>query len=144
MTCKDMNRVIEDTPIYVRQWPASVALENMTEAVQVLGPSFGSFIEGKYTLNDIIAVMSGVDKHTLVPLLKRFVSAARVDGKEIQEGTFNITFSGDLMKVFKILAFVCEVNYKDFFEQGLELNAQRKEEAMQNSKEQVQSQTSIP
>jgi hypothetical protein len=143
MACKDMNRIIDDIPVYVRQWPASVALENMTEAVQVLGPAFGSFVENRYGLNDLVSVMAGANKTELVSLMKRFVSAARVDGKEIQEGTFNVAFSGDLMKVFKILAFVCEVNYKDFFEQGLELNA-RLAEILQQSKEPEKNPNTIP
>jgi len=126
MACKDMNTVIDDQPVYVRQWPATVATENLSMALQICGADFGAFVEGEYTFDDIIRVMYSADSAKLISMLKKFVVAARIDGQEIQEATFNPTYSGDLMKIFQIFSFVCEVNYKDFFMQGRELNNARK------------------
>ena len=124
MACKDMNRIIEDTPVYVRQWPASTAIENLNKALQVFGGNLTPFIEGDYKFGDVIRILHTADKEELMPLLKDFVCAARIDGVEVTASTFNMQYSGRLNFVFNIFAFVCEVQYKDFFEQGLKLTDQ--------------------
>lgn len=119
MACKDMNRVIDDNPIYVRQWPASVALENLSEALGLMGPDFSFFVDGSYQFTDMLQVLHRSDSKRLVALLKKFAMAARVDGKELQEAQFNQYYSGEIFKIFKVFAFVAEVNYRDFFELGV-------------------------
>ena len=119
MACKDMNRVIDDNPIYVRQWPASVALENLSEALGLMGSDFSFFVDGSYQFTDMLQVLHRSDSKRLVALLKKFAMAARVDGKELQEAQFNQYYSGEIFKIFKVFAFVAEVNYRDFFELGV-------------------------
>ena len=46
MACKDMNGVINDHPVYVRQWPASVALDNLSKALRVFGADLPFFFPG--------------------------------------------------------------------------------------------------
>jgi hypothetical protein len=118
MACKDMNGVINDRTVYVRQWPASVALENLSEALGLLGPHLTFFIDGSYQFGDTLKVLHSCDHRKLVELMKKFVVAARVDGREIKPETFNAEYNGELHRVFDTFAFVCEVNYRDFFEQG--------------------------
>lgn len=119
MACKDMNTVIADRPVYVRQWPASVAIENLSEALGLVGSNLSFFIDGSYQFQDTVQMMYSCDHTKLSALLKKFTCAARVDGREVKEAEFNAVYSGDLHRVFDTFAFVCQVNYKDFFEQGV-------------------------
>jgi hypothetical protein len=126
MACIDMNRVINDKPVYVKQWSASKALENLSKALSVFGPKLGPFIEGDFLLVDITRLLSG-DSKEILPLMKTFIAAARIDGKEILPAQFDEYYNGELLLVFKIFSFVCEVQYKDFFVEGLRLVDSRPE-----------------
>ena len=119
MACKDMNRIIDDIPVFVRQWPASIALENLSEALGLLGPNFSFFVDGSYSFGDILAVMHSTDSKKLNELVQKFVLAARLNGQDLQPAQFNQFYNGELLRVFKVFSMVAEVNYLDFFEQGL-------------------------
>ena len=67
-------------------------------------------------------------------LVKRIVCMATLDGVEVKPQTFDFKYSNDLMLVHKVFAFVLEVNFLDFFKEGLEINAQRRLEAEEASK----------
>ena len=118
MACKTMNVVIDDRPVYIREWPATVALENINEAFSVIGPEIIPFIEGNQVFPDTLRLISLGKKGEVMPLVRKFVCAARVDGKEISESTFNAEYNGELARVFEVFAAVCRVNYQAFFEQG--------------------------
>lgn len=119
MACVDLNRVIEDKTLYIKQWPATIALENLSKALSTFGPNLGPFVEGDFMLGDVIALLNS--SGDVVSLVKEFVSAARIDGKEVLPATFDKYYQKDLLFVFKVFSFVCEVQYKDFFEQGRNL-----------------------
>lgn len=131
MACKDLHGVINDHPVYVRQWPASVALENLSEALALFGNQLAFFIDGSYQFGDILTVMHRNDPKSLSNLIKKFVCACSVDGKAIQEPMFNAEYSGDLYKVFRVFAFVCQVNYKDFFDEGAPPSEPDQEEGLE-------------
>lgn len=118
MACKDLHGVINDRPVYVRQWPASTAIENLGEALSLFGNQLAFFIDGSYQFGDILTVMHRNDPKALTAVIKKFVIAANVDGKSVQETMFNAEYNGDLYRVFRTFAFVCEVNYRDFFAEG--------------------------
>ncbi len=59
----------------------------------------------------------------LVELSQRLLKTSKIDGKEI---VFEINFSGEMLMLFEVLAFVLELNYKDFFV-GLMRKAQASE-----------------
>jgi hypothetical protein len=42
----------------------------------------------------------------------------RIDGKEINEAVFDSEFAGNLFFMYKVIFFVIEVNYKDFFDKS--------------------------
>lgn len=127
MATRDLNGVIDDKPVYVVQWPATKALENLSKALDTFGAKLAPFVEGNYLLGDIIALINSDPKKS-VTLIKEFVAAARIDGKEVLIPTFDKHYNGELMLVFKVFAFVCEVQYKDFFEQGQSLQDRGQEE----------------
>lgn len=118
MACKTLNGVIADRPVMVRQWPASIALENLSEALGLLGSNLTFFIDGSYQFQDVLRVLHSCDHKRLTDLLKRFVIAARVDGRDIKPEAFNAEYNGELHRVFETFALVCQSNYRDFFEQG--------------------------
>lgn len=76
-------------------------------------------------MGDIIALLNSSSE--VVPLIKEFVSSARIDGKEIVPATFDKYYNEELLFIFKVFSFVCEVQYKDFFEQGQNLQDQSPE-----------------
>lgn len=119
MACSDMSKVINDTPIYVRQWPASIAIENLSRAIAVLGGAFGPFVDGTAKFSDVMVLLRESDTEVITPLLKTFICSARIDGKEVTPTTFNSVYNGELNFLFDVFGFVCEVQYKSFFEQGL-------------------------
>jgi len=120
MACIDMNRVIDETPVYVKQWSATKSLENLSKALSTFGASLAPFVEGDFQMGDIIALLNNSSPDT-IPLVKTFIAAGRVDGKEVLPETFDRHYSGELLFAFKVFSFVCEVQYKDFFEQGRSL-----------------------
>jgi len=121
MANTDLNRVIQDRPVYVKQWAAKKALENLGKALSTFGGNFAPFVDGDYRMGDIVLLLRSDPKVT-VELLQEFVCCARIDGKEILPETFNHYYNGKLLFIFSIFSFVCEVQYKDFFEQGLSLS----------------------
>lgn len=133
MAIKDMNRIIKDKPYYVRQWPASIAIQNLSKALKVFGVTFPSFIDGTYDFKDVLRLLAQSDLESIVPTIKAFVCCARCDGREINDGTFNVEYSGNLLEIFEVFAFVCEVQYRDFFEQGVLLNVPDQPQDQQKS-----------
>lgn len=122
MACQSKNAEINGHTVFARQWPASKAMANQLKLLNVLGIDAIPFIEGKAKFNHILRLSRIPDKSTeqVLEVIKEFIYCARLDGKEITAATFDIEFSGDLMLAYKIFGFVCEVQYKDFFEQGQE------------------------
>ena len=63
--------------------------------------------------------MHSTDSKKLNELVQKFVLAARLNGQDLQPAQFNQFYNGELLRVFKVFSMVAEVNYLDFFEQGL-------------------------
>lgn len=128
MACKDLTKVIDEKSIYVRQWDAQTALENLADATQVFGASLAGFIEGNFTLIDILAAMNKSDTKRMIGLISKFCCAARVDGRMTTPDAFGFAYQSELYFAFKVFSMVCEVNYKDFFAEGERLyNLSQKE-----------------
>jgi len=121
MAVTDLNRLIDDKPVHVKQWAASKALENLGEALSIFGAKFAPFVDGDFKMGDVVLLLNDKPKEAM-ELITRFNCAARIDGKEIHPVSFNAEYNGKLLFVFKIFSFVCEVQYKDFFEQGRTLS----------------------
>lgn len=140
MACELLQRefqVGEDKTVLVgvRQWAASKALENHVELVQYFGNACFAFIENKYNFADILVLMkSNNSSPDIANFIKRIVSTATIDGKEVNTKTFDMFYQDNLMLAFKVFGFVLEANFFDFFKQGLQLTEQRKLEAEEASK----------
>lgn len=139
MACELIQREFKNSKgemvlVGTRQLAASKSLELHVELIGKVGTSVFPFIENKYTFGDIIFFMRQAETGVITEVVKRVVSMATVDGKEIRPALWDMHFNNEMMLVCQIFAFVCEANYLDFFGQGLELNAQRQLEAAEASK----------
>ena len=134
MACKSSNAEINGHSVFVRQWPASKAMAMQLELLNVLGIDAIPFIEGNFKFKHILRLsqIQGQPMSKVLDTIKEFICCARMDGSEITTSTFDLVFSGDLMLAYKIFGFVCEVQYKDFFEQGQE-TPEEKESPTENS-----------
>ena len=142
MSCELCSREIENSRgesilFTTRQLSATKALDLQVELINKLGNRVFPLIEGRYDFPDLVALMAMTDNKTIVELFKRVISNVNKDGKQIIPQMFDIEFSGELMLVCKVFAFVLEANFKDFFMQGLEMNEQFKsaEEAQSKAEE---------
>ena len=111
--------------VYVRQLPATKALDLQIELLNVLGTEVFPFISGDYNFNNILRIMAATEHTKLADIMKRVVCMASKDGKEVKPALFDHEYSGELLTVCEVFAFVCEVNFKDFFNQGLEMNERK-------------------
>jgi len=131
MACKTgsrdfKNQAGDDVTVFVRQLPATKALDLQIELLNVMGADVFPFINGDFDFGNLVRVMTVTQHDKLSEIIKRTVCLANRDGKEVSLAEFNSVYNGDLMLVCKVFAFVCEVNFKDFFVQGLEMNEQKR------------------
>ena len=116
--------------VTVRQLAASKALDLHVELVGKLGTRIFPFIENKYTFGDIIYLMQQVEHPIFTELFKRVLSShSNMEGQEIKPTLYDMQFNGEMMLACQVFGFVLEVNFLDFFKQGLEINEQRRLEA---------------
>lgn len=126
MACKELRTEINGMPIYARQWDATQALANSALMMNVCGQYVLPFVEGTATFDDVLRMLTNVPHEQLIPLIKRFVFAARTtdaagNPQELSELNINQLCSGKLIDIVLIFKAICELQYKDFFEQGLAL-----------------------
>jgi hypothetical protein len=67
-------------------------------------------------------LLSSVDPESLTKLVLDLCENVRVNDRELTEEVMNEVFVGDLLLLYKVVAFVLEVNYRDFFAQATTLN----------------------
>lgn len=119
MACKTETREIRGKPVFVRQWPANKAMSMQIEMLTVLGDDCLPFVLGDWNFGNLMYILQRVEKPVFMSLVKECIGSARINGVEINEANFDVEFSGDIMNVYSIFSFVLEVNYKDFFVEGL-------------------------
>lgn len=119
MACKSQTREINGKTCFCRQWPASKAMVMKAKLIQIGGADILPFVEGNADLFAMIRLERAAKPDELVALIKELVCTVRVDGEEILPTSFDSKYSGELWEVVEMFTFACEVNYKDFFEQGL-------------------------
>lgn len=123
MACRDVSREMDGKTLFCRQWSATKAMKMKAELIKMGGEVILPFVEGEANIQAMMALEHRADSDELVRVIKEFVCTVRVDGEEITPATFDMKYKGELWFVVKLFAFACEVQYKDFFDQGLkELN----------------------
>ena len=119
MACKVVTREICGKEAFCRQWPATKALKMKAELVRMGGQTIIPFVHGKADLSAMLALEAKSKPEELVQLIKEFVCSVRVNGEEVTPATFDMKYTGELWDIVELFTFACEVQYKDFFEQGL-------------------------
>lgn len=119
MACKEVRKELNGKQLFCRQWSATKAMTMKARLIQIGGEHILPFVEGKPDLVSMIRLEQRAKPEELVEIIKEFVCAVRVDGEEIFPATFDVKYTGELWEIVELFAFACEVNYKDFFEQGV-------------------------
>lgn len=125
------NKVIEGREYSVTQFPARRGFALKARLAKLLGPAVaelfsavkGGDAESLMSADIDMAIvggairrlLEGVDESNMLELVLSLLSMTRVDGKEITEQVFDMEFAGKFSELYKVLAFVVEVNYGDFF-----------------------------
>lgn len=129
MPCKSETREIDGKDVFVMQLPATAAMELQIETYSVIGDTCLPFVKGEWTFGNILYIQKVSDRDALIQLIKYACGQARIDGQELKGANFDLEFSGNLLMIYKVFAFVLEVNFKDFFTQGLGLQKPAAESA---------------
>lgn len=123
MACKELKTTINGSEIYAKQWDAVTALNNSSLLMNTCAQYAIPFIEGKADFDDVLRLLTNVEHNALVNIIKKFIYAARTRDKsgnpiELSDANINQQYSGKLIDLILIFKAVCELQYKDFFEQG--------------------------
>jgi hypothetical protein len=151
---KTEQRSIDGKNYIVTQFPAGRALRIWHRLVKLVGPALGtafggiknddkSILDARFdfsvigtAIEKLTGAMSEDEFHAFTLELLQMTSQ---DGKEINKTTFDVLFQGEIAHLFKVLAFVLEVNFKDFYSalagKLMEVRAGLKAKKLSKSKE---------
>lgn len=121
---KATNAVIDGKVYRVNAWDATKAIKFLQKLLQASAEDSIPFIQGDYDFSSILRFTKNVDDDVLMILIQEAVCSSFRDGTRLDSTTFNRDFK-DIMHVYKVFAWVCEVQYKDFFAQGLRMNEEK-------------------
>ena len=104
-------------PIYIPQWPVTVAFENLTQVCKMIGQE--NVINISTTKNvpaTMVALMGSDDPKATTELVIWFVQQARIDGEKINKNSMDDLGMPTIVELF---THVLHSQYNDFFESGL-------------------------
>lgn len=103
-------KIIDGATYSVTQLPARRALKMKAKLIKL----FGSFMLSSDASSFQNMCMS-IDENQFEALCMELIVGVRKNGIELSPPTFDLEFAGDMAGVFKLLLFVIEVNYANFF-----------------------------
>tara|TARA_R100000541_G_scaffold21478_3_gene31423 strand:- start:1988 stop:2377 length:390 start_codon:yes stop_codon:yes gene_type:complete len=119
---KDYHAVLKDgQEIYIAQWSASVAYQNLTQVCKAFGPARVEAIaklDEHSMANARASFMDGEDGKLLYDAMSHFVCTVGMDGKRILPNTFDAMFSEDINVPLEIFTHVVHAVYAKFFGHG--------------------------
>lgn len=65
--------------------------------------------------SSIQAVCQSLDENQFEALCMELMQGVRKNGQELIPATFDLEFAGDMAGLYKVLLFIIEVNYANFF-----------------------------
>lgn len=121
---KTEEKSIDGSTYAVSQFSATKSLKMFHRLGKMIGPAFGA-LTGGAALGDVAnanvsaesfgaaikALFDACDETVFERTVKDLLETTTKDGKPIN---FDLDFSGNIGSLFKVLAFVLEVNYSDF------------------------------
>lgn len=142
MTIETKTKEINNETYSVTQLPARRALRLQAKLIKLFGPAAAEIFvaagtnlsTADHSLPKAISLLTNeLDDKTFDSLVIEMLQGSRKNGEEITEKSIDLMFAGKLNDLFLLLAFVVEVNYGDFFQEGGILKGllQAKEEVTQ-------------
>jgi hypothetical protein len=119
MACKQETREIRGKQVYCKQWNASASLEMQSRMLATLGDYCLSFVMGDWDFQGLMFVLEKANTKMFEGFVRQCCIGVRVDNKEITSTNFDVEFSGDIFFIYEVFSFVLQVNFKDFFVEGL-------------------------
>lgn len=112
-------KMIDGNCYTVTQLPARRALKIKARLIKTFGCVFAKLLsqgQNPDSLSDAIQIFSSsVDENIFEAIITELLSTARKNGIELNASTIDLEFAGDLAAIYKVVAFVIEVNYENFF-----------------------------
>jgi hypothetical protein len=118
------SKTIDGVNFTVTQFPARRAFAVQARLIKTLGPALGAAVGkgvgGEVDLSAALQKLAdNIEADTLVALAQELLASTRADGKELAgDAAFDMAFTGKLLTLYKVLAFLVEVNFADFFGAG--------------------------
>lgn len=125
------DKIIEKRTYSVTQFPARHGFVLKARLAKLIGPAVAELfaalkggsaesvmsadVDMSMIGGAIHKLLDGIDGEDALDLVLKLLSMTRLDGKEISEQVFDMEFAGRFSELYKVLAFVVEVNYGDFF-----------------------------
>lgn len=117
-------KVIGDNTYAVTQMPALRAVKMQARLLRLVGPCIGALIAADPKNPDaslpmaISMLADKLDEATFEKLVLDLVQGVRCNGVEMTRGLLDLDFAGKLNDLYRVLQFVLEVNFSDFFLEG--------------------------
>lgn len=130
---KTEKKIIDDSEYTVSQFTGREAFKIKLKLVKILAPIISSLIsnfdaKGKPILDSeidfskigesISSLMNTMSEDEMIDFILRMLKNTRKDNLEITEQIFDVCFAGNLTTIYKVIYFVIQVNYPDFFQAG--------------------------
>ncbi len=103
-------KIIDGATYMVTQLPARRAIRLKAKLIKTFGSFFLSS-EG----SAIQSMFQSLDENQFESLCMEMIQGVRKNGVELTPGTFDLEFAGDMAALYKLLLFVVEVNFANFF-----------------------------
>lgn len=118
MACNEDTKEIDGSTYYVRQLPASQGVKLQLRVMKILGPALSALAKNDVPDNDkalmaIQAVLTNLSEAEAFAFIQDVVKMAAKDGSMITN--LDVAFADSPAAVYKVAAFVLEVNLKSFF-----------------------------
>lgn len=114
-------KVIGNSNYAVTQMTAIRALKMQARLLRLIGPSFGAMIASGDDSSIPMAISlltDKLDEKTFENLVLELTQGVRKDGEELTRSKIDLDFAGNLNELFRVLQFILEVNFSDFFQEG--------------------------
>ncbi len=139
MAVETKEKKIDNCQVMVTQYPGTTALFNKMKILKLLGPGIGDTLgkvdptvatsgDASEKLEVLVQVIGNVcatiDPEQFTVFILELFKGTRIkpvpggDFIEVTKEVFDLTFAGELLLMYKILWFVLEVNYGNFFGKG--------------------------
>lgn len=101
---------IDGSNYLVTQLPARRALKMKARLIKLFGPLLMSLDSGSFQ-----NLCQTIDENQFESLCMEMIQGVRKNGVELTPATFDLEFAGDMAGIYKVLLFIIEVNYSNFF-----------------------------